>query len=291
MATRRAASVLTGNEELSDQFVAVDPFLTDEGDLSCLVEELGIGKAQPVPRSERMALNMRWYEGQISLELAAKVSSGGIFSGNLDISDRAYLMEALLSSDVYRKEATGQPIVATRYGIGLRIMLRVTGLKTDMSLEVGNIGAAVQLGLASATYQILQYGLNAFPSLSDALAGLAGGQLDAQIFAALEESVRKSVAAQIKAGRETLPQATLPIAVLLNSPAVVDEMLVARSVLYAVQGINQGHPLERVCDYGAAYDIRTIERVWFDMVGDVLPGDPPGKDARQRAASWLSGLI
>ena len=42
---------------MEDAFVAVDPFLTAAGDLACLVQQLGEGKAQPVPKPAGLQLN------------------------------------------------------------------------------------------------------------------------------------------------------------------------------------------------------------------------------------------
>ena len=86
---------------MEDAFVPVDPFLSSAGDLACLVQQLGEGKAQPVAKPAGLQLGTnRFSAGEISLDLAVNISAGGIFTGSVDFSDHAYVLDAMVTADV-----------------------------------------------------------------------------------------------------------------------------------------------------------------------------------------------
>jgi len=274
---------------MEDAFVPVDPFLTAAGDLACLVQQLGEGKAQPVAKPAGLQLSTYHFSpAEISLDLAVNISVGGIFSGSLDYSDHAFVLDAMLTADVTVPDDGTRLIVGTRYGTGLRILFRVSNVKSDVNLQWSVIGAAAQLGYLDASYQMLVYGLDAAPALSMLLDQFGkAGSLDAQTFASLQKSLQTEVSKQLLANRATLSATALPIAVLFSRPVASNRVDVAQSVLYAVRQIGRGLSLTQALNQGTSFSAAAVKTVWSEMVGDVQPGDAPSDDARRRAADWL----
>ena len=155
-------------------FIPVNPLRTPGGDLVSLVRVLGVGKASPIALDAGKKLNNTKVSAQdISVSLAAKLGIGSIFSGSVSYNDHGYYLDAMAFSDQYQERSGPDATVyATRWGVGLRILLRVQALQANLSLNYAVIGAAVQLGYARASYEVQTYGMGA-AALSIVLGGLA----------------------------------------------------------------------------------------------------------------------
>jgi hypothetical protein len=256
-------------ENNDDDFFPVDPFLTLDGDLAVLALDLGQGNARPLPLSDAPALLARAKVGQLTLNEAAKVTAGGIFSGALNFEDQAFYYDVMLKSDtlVDEKNASGVAVVGTRWGAGIRVMIRAFDISSKVQLNVYNIGAAVELGECKALYQFIQYGLEALPAMAKLLGEFGEvGRIDMRTLSALRASASDAfkpiVDACDKGGAREIRDTLVPVAVKLNRPMRNDDLLNARKALFVLRSIARG-------------------KLTFDEISRRINGDPVGHEIWQ----------
>jgi len=273
------------------QHLAVSPWIpintarTPSGALVGLVKLLGEDKAQPLPLGPNPVLtNFSVIASEIDLSLAAKLGIGAIFSGTLNYGDRAFYLDATAYTDVY-SETPGNPICGTRWGVGLRVLLHVSDIKGGLSLNFGLVGAAVQLGLARALYEIDGMGIP--DGLSVVLGELHGfGDFTAETYFKINDSVIPKLADYMKNNAAKLTPE--PYQVQLIQPIDIDPILEARSVVFAMRRLREGCSLqEAIAKASGKHEESEIRAVYAKVAPGLAPGDPPPQSARTAADEWL----
>jgi len=146
----------------ASEFVPIDPTLDDQGAFLALSFMPHPARMKPVPlgQGESAFSGFRVMQNSLGASLAARLGVASIFSGSLEADSVAFLYEAMLYTEKFASREVGQEIIGTRWGAGLRLALRVSGLKTAASLGLGIVAANVQIGLARATYELIGIGLS-----------------------------------------------------------------------------------------------------------------------------------
>jgi hypothetical protein len=268
----------------------IDPMLTEEGAIAALSGVFGPSAAMPVPLevAEDPFSSFQVVTGNLSVSTAAKLNIASIFGGSVNYNDKAYYFDAAAYTDKLKEGVLGDTVVfATRWGVGLRIALRVSDIKTELSGNFGAVAAAVELGAAKARYEIrgLGLGIDGLVIVLDSLSTLADFNYDT--YYKVNTQVLKNLADYIRANKATLK--AVPIAAALTKPLEVDPVVQGKSVLYAVTMIKDRRSLGDALRQGTAnYDEQVIRRVYQTIIGeDVTDTTPIADEPRQRAQAWL----
>jgi len=218
-------------------WLPVSPVRTPSGALASLSELLGEDKAHPLPPGDISVLSsFSEISGEVDLPVAAKLGIGSIFSGTLKQGDRAFYLDATEFIDVYT-ESPSTPICGTRWGVGLRVLLHVSDVKDGLALNFGLVGAAVELGLVKARYEIDGMGIE--EGLSVVLGDLRGsGDLTSEIFYGINDCVMPKLAAYIKNNGWKLTP--VPYQVQLNRPMEIDPIHSAQSIDFRLRRQREG---------------------------------------------------
>ena len=265
--------------------IPINPTRTRTGALAVLAAELGEDQAQPVSLAGADPFsNFQVVSDALSVSMAASLNIGSIFSGSASANEKGFFFDAMTFTDRYMDQPVAGGIVGTRWGIGLRVLLRVRNLAANASLNFGMVGAAVELNMAQARYEILGLGIG-IDGLILVLEELpALGDFKYETYLMLNGSVVKKLAAYIKDNKSALqPQ---PVAVAVARP--LDPSLRARAIYYAVRSIASGQPLGRALDKAPiVLDHETIRRIYIDRTGSDDLEAAPVPDAKREAETWL----
>jgi hypothetical protein len=124
------------------------------------VLDQGVRAVLPQPLPPHPVEDTRVSNQQISVALASTIGIGSIFGGSVNFNEVGYWLDAMAYTDQYESEpADGNLVLATRFGFGIRVMFRVQTLNANAKFNFGAIGAAIDAGYASASYEIDSFGL------------------------------------------------------------------------------------------------------------------------------------
>ena len=266
--------------------IPINPVRDKNNALAVLVAELGPELARPVPLPEgaNPFQSGQVDMGALSISLAASLSVGTIFGGSVSANDRGYYWDIGAFTDVIAADPKPGGITATRWGVALRVLLRVRDLSGSASLGISMVGAAVELNMAQARYEILGLGIgiDGLLLVLDELPAL--GDFTHETYLKLNGAVMKKMAAYINDNIGALhPQ---PLAVHVDRD--LDPISRARAVLYAVRAIAGQQSLRGALDLApVGLDRETVRSVYKDRTGNLDPAVFPGQAAIREASAWL----
>jgi hypothetical protein len=267
-------------------WLPINPTLTDKGAWVSLAKLVGEDKAQPIklaPGDDPLTSNFSVMVDQLSIAVAAKLAVGPIFGGSMGYDDRAFYLDASAFTEKY-SEIPGSYVYATRWGIGLRVLLRVCNVKADMSLSFGMVAAAAQLGYAKAFYQIDGIGIG-LDGLRIVLGEIHSfGDFTAETYYKINDSIIPKVAEYIKSNSASLKPK--PFQVQVIQPIDIDPIVVAKSIMSAMKFIHEGNSLNEAL---SRYNADEIRMVYAKLVPNLGPNDKPPRVAQNAAGDWLSG--
>lgn len=271
-------------------WLPINPTRTSKGAWVSLAKVFGENNARPVPldpADNPLTSSFTLVDSEISLSVAGKLAVGSIFGGTLGYDEHAFYLDAAAYTEKYAEPAGPQGILGTRWGVGLRVLLRVKKVKTDLSLAFGMVGAAVQLGYASAQYEIQGIGIG-IDGLQIVLGELGGrGDFNSETYYKINDAVLSKLANYIKTNAANLkPQ---PFAVQLIQPIDLDPIVAARPIVFAMRRVREGSSLNDALSRAAGkYDEAEIKTVYAKLNPGAGPDDKPSKDSRSQADNWLS---
>ncbi len=268
-------------------FIPIDPTLTANGAFASLLHTYGEQDSKPVPLTETDSVfhNFRVLSDSISSSVAAKLGVGSIFNSSVSAQDQGFFFDAMTFADKYREQSDPSGLVyATRWGVGLRVLLRVYNIRGDASLNFGTIGASVELQQASAQYEIQGFGIG-LQGLTIVLNNLPViGEFNYEVYSKLSNTIVPLLAKFIEDNATTLqPQ---PVAVYLSRP--LNQLGEARTIYFAMRCIADKHPLSTTLTWaGITYNKDTIREVYVNIAGNIQDTDTPSAEAAKRAEEWL----
>ena len=269
-------------------FIPINPVRTESGALAMLVSELSEHAARPVElgANDDPFSNFRIVSDSLSTSIAGKLGIGAIFKGAANGSDQGFYFDAMTFTDKYREQSLpDQSISATRWGVGIRVLLRVYDVRGDASLNFGLVGAAVELQQARAQYEIMGFGIGIDGLIAVLEEIPAIGDFKYDTYQKLNGTVVKKLAAYIKEHQALLKPE--PVAVALIQP--LDPLLNARSVYFAMRCIADRRPLtDALSKAGVTYDRETVRKLYLQVAGKLNDSERPSREAEQQAERWLS---
>lgn len=271
-------------------WLPINPTRTSKGAWVSLAKVVGDDKAKPIPLDagdDPLTSSFTLVDSEIALSVAGKLAVGSIFGGTAGYDEHAFYLDGAAYTEKYAEPAGGQGVLGTRWGVGLRVLLRVKKIKADVNLNFGMVGAAVQLGYASAQYEIQGIGIG-IDGLQIVLGALGGrGDFTSETYYKINDAVLSKLADYIKANAAKLkPQ---PFAVQLIQPIDIDPMVVARPIVFAMRRIREGSSLNDALGRASGkYEETEIKAVYGKISPGSGPDDKPSKDSRNQADNWLS---
>jgi len=265
-------------------WLPINPARTKNGAWVSLAKVFGEDKAMPLPMDPAAPLSsFSIIATEVDVSVASKLSLGAIFSGTLNYGDRAFYMDATAFTEKY-VDGPG-PVVGTRWGVGLRVLLHVSDIKAGLNLNFGIVGAAVQLGYAKALYEI--DGMGILDGLSVVLGDLHGfGDFSAETFFRINDSVIPKLADYMQKNAGKL--VPVPFQVQLIEPIDIDPILGAKSIIFAMRRLRDGCSLNEALSKAAGrYDEQEIRVVYAKLAPQQGPNEHPSDIIRDAASEWL----
>lgn len=227
---------------------------------------------------------------EISVTLAASMNIGAIFNGAVSANEFGYWLDAMAYSDRYEEApAPNGLVLAHRYGYGLRVLFRVRKLNVKASLNYGLLGAALDVGYARASYQILGlgFGSNVNQALAIILDGVAssGANLNGETFYKLNSSILKNLVAYIKDNLDKMQPTR--VAALVRGASDGASLDASQAILFAMRRIRGGESLQEALAAAGDLDSAAIRLAYANVLGDVEETTKPTKDNRHTADEWL----
>jgi hypothetical protein len=266
----------------------INALRTPTGALAALVPLFGPERAMPVPLADPSAplSSFKVINDSISVSVAARLGIGSIFSGQVSASDMGFYFDAVAMTDQYvEKPLPDTTVLATRWGVGIRIVLRVTSTTANASLNFGLVGAAVELGQAHARYEVDGIGIG-IDGLTLVLGELSSiGDFRYETYQKISNSLVPKLGALLTSKASTLqPQ---PMGVILAKP--VDLVEISRSVYYAMVSIANGRSLsDALARSPLGLDRDAIHDVYVRATQTEDPTAHPSSDAEREAERWLA---
>lgn len=266
------------------EFIPVNPARTPAGSFAVFAEHPVLRNAAPIPLPPNTSLNNFEISGStLSSEIAANLGFGPFFKSSAGQKAQAFFYEICLYSNQLAPDPnSGAAIVGTRWGSGLRVIVKVTSRTLDGELSIGAIAAAVHLRQANASYHISAHGLPvaALGAIAGTLPTLGEFNLDAyKNIGLITDKLQTYLVANAAA---LVPE---PYQIALARPLTGDRLTEARSIVFGIRNVARGRNHEETTA-GAGPDIDTA------TLAATLESfsDPPTDADRSAANQWLKDL-
>jgi hypothetical protein len=279
---------LTLERQRNSLWLPISPARTEKGAWVSLAKVVGEEKAQPIPLGtpNPKLSSCTVVAMDVDISVAAKLGLGNIFGGTLNYNDRAFYLDATAFTDRY-SETPGNLVVGTRWGIGLRVLLKVSDIKAGMTLNFGIVGAAVQFGYAKALYEVDGIGLGV-EGLRIVLGELHGfGDCTAETFFKINDLVIPKLGEYlVKNAADLTPE---PYQVQLIGPIDMDPIVAARPILFGMRRLRDGKSLNEALAMSAGkYDGGEIRAVYAKIAPGLEPNETPRERDRDSASDYLA---
>jgi hypothetical protein len=267
--------------------IPINPLRTTDGDLVSLASLRGALRAQPIELDEGTAIgNVRALTQDLSISLGGKLGVGSIFASSVQANEFGFWLDAMASADSALSADPQNIVSQTRWGFGLRILFRARQLSSSVKLNFAILGAAVDLGLASASYEVQTIGLGPM-ALGSVLEGLSQfGTLRGDTFHDLNTTVLQNMIKLIREhSKEFTPR---PVAVQLRIPAEIDPLPKARTEVFTMRRLREGSSIKEALARAAGkYDENVIRAVYRKLAPGLKDADAPPDSVRAKAKQWL----
>jgi len=268
-------------------WIPINSLITDDGDLVSLAALRGTLRAQPIQLDAGTTIgNVRVSRQDLSISVAGKLGVGSIFATSVQGNEFGFWLDAMASADSAPVSKPENIVSQARWGYGLRILFRARQLDTSVKLNFAILGAAVELGLATASYEVQTIGLGP-TALGAILDGISQfGTLRGDTYHDLNTSVINNISKLIKDHADEL--APRPIAVQLRIPVEQDPIPKAHTELFAVRRIRGGMSIRDALIRAAGnYDENVIRAVYRKFAPGLQDTQTPPESAKEKAKQWL----
>lgn len=261
----------------------INPTLTDKGAFSALSFDENGNELKPIPLDPGADpfSQFRVLQSTFNIQLAATLGIGvGSIGGNYNSFILSY--EAMVFTEKTVEAPIGGKIYGTRWGAGLRVVLKVSEAKSNVNFNFGAIAASSELGLVKVEYEINGIGINK----PDILAVLPGpGDFNFANYKKILDAVDtvKSYMAQHSADLQPKP-----FQVFVSDDNNKDIFTDARGILYGMRNIVSRNSLATaIANSKNKYNISTIKSTYarFQIFEDNIE---PTKDQKRQAEDFLN---
>ena len=190
-------------------------------------------------------------------------------------------MKQCFTHDKIATTPIGGKIYGTRWGAGLRVILKVSEFQQKAELKFGAIAAAAELGLAKVEYQIRGIGIST-PSILKVLPG--PGEFDFNSYNQILEAASKVKRYMADNHDQLKPE---PFQVFMSEESNQDLFRETQSVIFAARNVTSRKPLaEAIANAGGRFSVDIITAFYLKM-GLTDDNARPSRDDRREASDFL----
>ncbi len=204
----------------------------------------------------------------------------GSISGNLNAFVLSY--EAMVFTEKIVEAPIGGKIYGTRWGAGLRVILKVLDIKSNINFSFGAIAASTELGLARVEYEINGIGINK----PDILAVLPGpGDFNFTNYKIILDAIDTVKTYMANNSNELVPK---PFQVFISDDINKDLFSDSRAILYATRNIVSRNTLKAAIDNSKNRYNESIIKAVYARYQILDENSEPTKDQKRKAEDFLS---
>ncbi|MEX1363438.1 MAG: hypothetical protein AB1Z98_09950 [Nannocystaceae bacterium] len=219
----------------------------------------------------------------VSVSSSTQVAVAAIADVSAEFDTKTIVRDIAIRWDIY-DDTAGSEVYQTRYGIGVRMKLRITNIEFGVDIGYGAVGAASELGYANVDVEISGLGINDQAILDDLPAPQDVGQTTLE---ELETSM-KAIVDRIKSGGTDLSSFTpQPFMIEVKNETKVDPTIPHQAVSYAYVQIKGRVPVQDALNQASSeLDKDTIREVYKDV--GVVGNHKPSRDHSDLAEKWIT---
>ena len=188
-------------------------------------------------------------------------------------------------ADVSSNPVPGSKVIETRYGVGLRLTLRISQVEFGTTINYANIGAASQLGHAFVEYEIAGLGVSD-PNLLKEFPGPR--EINEESMASINAAFNnlKNKIAELPTSKMQ-PQ---PFMIRVNEPDKVDPTLKAQAYVFGMRKLADKARLRTAMKEAEALGIKkeVMQAIYKERCNITSEEDKPSNDQKNKAEKWLS---
>ncbi len=268
-------------------WVDIDPAIDSNGDFVVLSGTNLSNKYKPHPKPEDWANQAKLMQDEFS-EVSLDFSSSLRIASTVDITGKFNSViinrTIALSTDVSENGYEGSNVIETRYGVGIRLKVKISNIAIGTKINYYVVGAASEMGHANVEYEISGIGISDTSFLSE-LPGPINITQDSmsdikKAFIKLKNKLANIDVENLK------PQ---PYSIKVKEPEKIDPTLKSQAIVFSIVKVAERTRLADAIKEGANIglnknDIINAYKDEFEITG--LNDRILGSDKRE-ARDWL----
>lgn len=261
----------------------ISPNLTDKGAFSAFAYDENGKEIKPIPLDPGADpfSQFKVLQNSFNVQVASNLGVGvGSISGNYNSFVLSY--EAMVFTEKIVETPIGDKIYGTRWGAGLRVILKVSEIKSNVNFNFGAIAASSELGLARVEYEINGIGINK----PDILAVLPGpGDFNFSNYKKILDAVDTVKNYMSQKPNELVPK---PFQVFITDENNKDIFTDSRAIIYGMRNVVSRNTLKTaILNSKNKFNTSTIKAVYskFQILDENFE---PTREQKRQAEDFLN---
>lgn len=219
-------------------------------------------------------------QNSLNIQTAADL---GVAIGSVSGSFKSFCLsyEAMLYTEKITTTPIGGKIYGTRWGAGLRVILKISDIQSKANFNFGAIAAAAELGLAKVEYEINGIGISS-PSILKVLPG--PGEFNFENYNKIIQAAEK-VKKFMSDNSDKLKAE--PFQVFMSDEVNKDVFKDSQSVLYAARNVMSRNSLAEALANASGRFSPEIITGFYAKMGILEDNTKPTRDDKREAQSFL----
>jgi len=260
----------------------INPLLKEDGSFYSLSFSENANELKPIDLSEDENPFAQFKVMQSSLNLQT-ASELGVAIGSANGSFKSFCLsyEAMMFTEKITTTPIGGKIYGTRWGAGLRVVLKVTDIQSKADFNFGAIAAAAELGLAKVEYEINGIGISK-PSILKVLPG--PGEFNFENYNKILEAADKVKKYMADYSDELKPE---PFQVFMSDEVNKDIFKDSQSVIYAARNVMSRNTMSEALSNSRGMFSPEIITGFYSKIGIFHDDAKPSREDKREAQSFL----
>lgn len=277
---------VTPSVDNNGHWVAIDPavengkFLVFSG-----MPEANTYQPHPIPANwKELAKKTVDTFTEVSLDFSSNLKLAAIVDTSANFNTITITRDVSWYFDVSENPLPKSQVIETRYGVGLRLTLRVSQIEFGTKVSYATIGAVSELGYANVEYEISGYGISDTSILNDLPGPQTVNENTIQSINKAFTSIMKKLA---KIDQEKLnPQ---PLMIRVSEPREIDPTLETQAMVFSYTQLSERARLGEAVTKATAVGIDAeLVRKFYKTFKLTDVKDKPSADDKREALKWLN---
>ena len=273
----------TQNAGFADKWVSVEPNVDDDGYFVSLRHLGDDYKPHELPADWATRAKADYIDSDsVSFQNSSELQISAIADVSSDYNSKTIIFDVVIYWNIYDAQPKGK-IIETRYGVGVRMKIKVTEMEFGTDINFAAVGASAKLGLANVGYEIQGIGIKDKKIIKD-----LPDPKD------LDESTINDIVDSFKKLLKSIGDSDLsefnpqPIAIKVKDAMEVDSALIHQSVTYAYHKLRKRRKLKTILDEARENNL-SIEKIKevYAVAGVTDENDLPSFSQSRDAGEWL----